>query len=188
MPDLVTLDPTSLSYNLDNTALAYPTFNVNGALATDLYSVTSTLPETSTEDATAAVERIERQRNTLQVAQANLRLNSDSIKTGTLYQKFIGDTIDYSTAVVGNRTKEVGYRTSLVKLDIANLKLQMTDERRLQEAVNLQGTRELTPLIQEKWALKRRKLTADIGKLRADVEQAMAELSSYTPTLSVEAE
>jgi hypothetical protein len=187
MPDiqLVTLDPTALSLNFDDTALSFPVFDASQAIATNLYEVSSTLPETSTEDATAAVEKIERQRNTLQVVQANLRYNSDVVKTGTLYQKFVGDTIDYATAVVGNRTKEVNYNTSLVNLDIANLKYKIADERRLQEAVNLQGTIELTPLIQERWTLKKRKLGADISKLRADVEQAMAELQNLSSPISL---
>jgi hypothetical protein len=177
---MINFDPTAIDLDFDNTAFSFPVFDVGQMLASNLYEVSSALPETSTEDATAAVEKIERQRNTLQVIQANLGYNSDVVRTGTMYQKFVGDTIDHATTIVGNRTKQVNYNTSLVNLDIANLKFQTADEKRLQAAIDLQGTRELTPLLQERWTLRKRKLGADISKIRVDVEQAIAELQNLS--------
>jgi hypothetical protein len=179
---MINFDPTAVSLDFDNTAFSFPVFDVGQMIASNLYEVSSAMPETSTEDATAAVEKIERQRNTLQVIQANLGYNSDVVRTGTMYQKFVGDTIDHATTIVGNRTKQVNYNTSLVNLDIANLKHLTADEKRLQAAIDLQGTRELTPLLQERWTLRQRKLGADISKIRSQVEQAIAELQSPTLT------
>lgn len=131
--------------------LTLPTFDANSYFATDLFSNSSSLNETSKEEADKVVESIEKKRNTLRIVAANIGLNQDVVKVATDYRKLEGMVIDYGTVLVNNETKFINFQTAGVNKDIAINKFEQANERLLQGEKTLTGMKRITALIDEEW-------------------------------------
>ncbi|HEY9607660.1 MAG TPA: hypothetical protein V6C85_39105 [Allocoleopsis sp.] len=155
-----------------NHGLTFPTFEPNQYFATDLFSNSSSLPETEKEVADAAVESIEKKRHTLRIVGANIALNTDVVKTANDYKKFEGFVIDYGTTLVNNETKFINYQTAGVNRDIAINRFEQTQERLIQGQKTLAGMRSITPLIDDEWAARRSLKQSQIKSLEVAAIQA----------------
>jgi hypothetical protein len=164
--------------------LNFPHFDPNSYFAQDLFSVSSSLPRTTKTEADRAVQAIEEQRQTLRVAQSNIELNRDVVKTGALQQKLWGQVIDHSTIAMTNRTKAIQYRTEGVNQATALAKLDQAQERFNQEESILAGMRGITPLISEEWKQRKELKLSKINDLRLAVLKASAQVDAQMQALS----
>lgn len=164
--------------------LSFAEFDPNAHLASDLFKDSSTLERTSKADADAACESIEEKKQTLRMVQANIGLNQEVIKSGTAYQKFLGNVIDFGTAKLNNQTKFVGYQTAGIGLQIANVKLSQAQEKLTQEEIVLEGMTDITGLLREEWTEKKALKQSQIEDLRHSVYLASTKLDSEIRQLS----
>ncbi len=156
--------------------LQLPQFDPNQWMAKDLFVNSSPLPETSQKDADAAVLSIERKLQTMRIARANIRLNSDVVAAATEQQKVQGQVIDYATTLVDNQTKYIKYVDAGVKQQIAGVKLQQSQELHQQETIVLDGMQQMTPLIREEWNERHGLRRAKINALREQTLRANTQL------------
>ena len=152
--------------------LSQPSFDVNSFLPSNLFTVSSSVPETEKSEADKAVSSIEKQRHTMRIASANIGLARDVVKVGTEYVRLKGDTIDYATALQENITKTVKYQTARVNTQIAENKLAETQERLTQSGIQLQGVQSLTPLIQQEWGKRIELQKSKVEDIRLSVVSA----------------
>jgi len=158
--------------------LNFPSFDSNAFFASDLFTVSSALPRTTKAEADAMVQAIEEQRQSLRVAQSNIELNRDVVKTGTLQQKLWGQVIDYATVGMVNRTKAIGYTTAGVNQATALVKLEQAQEQFDQEETVLLGMRSITPLIGEEWKQRKALKLSKIEDLKLAVMQASSKVAN----------
>jgi hypothetical protein len=156
--------------------LNFPEFDPNEYFASDLFRDSSPLSRIAKEDADVLCQSIEEKRQTLRIAQANLALNQDVIRTGIDFQKLVGSVIDYGTTKINNRTRFVNFETAGVNLTVAEMKKQQAHERLAQEQIILDGMTELTPLIREEWQERKALKLSRIYDLRQQVYEANAKL------------
>jgi hypothetical protein len=152
--------------------LTLPTFEANSHFAGDLFSNSSSLNETSKEDADKAVESIEKKRNTLRIVAANIGLNQDVVKVSTDYKKLEGMVIDYGTVLVNNETKFINFQTAGVNKDIAANKFEQANERLLQGEKTLSGMRRITALIDSEWDERVSLKKSQISSLKISATEA----------------
>jgi hypothetical protein len=152
--------------------LTLPTFEPNSHFATDLFSNSSSLNETSKEDADKVVESIEKKRNTLRIVAANIGLNQDVVKVATDYRKLEGLVIDYATIGVNNQTKYINFQTAGVNKDIAANKFEQANERLLQGEKTLSGMRRITALIDSEWDERVSLKKSQISSLKISATEA----------------
>jgi len=158
--------------------LNFPSFDPNTFFASDLFTVSSALPRTTKAEADAMVQAIEEQRQSLRIAQSNIELNRDVVKTGTLQQKLWGQVIDFATVGMSNRTKAIGYTTAGVDQATALIKLDQAQERFDQEETVLLGMRNITPLIGEEWKQRQALKRSKIEDLKLAVMQASSKVAN----------
>jgi hypothetical protein len=178
-------DPKSYSgvAQIDH-GLNFPVFEPNNYFATDLFSNSSSLQETSKEDADKAVESIEKKRQTLRIVAANIGLNSDIVRTANDYRKLEGLVIDYATTGVNNETKFIGYQTAGVNRSIASNKYEQANERLLQGQKTLNGMRRITDLIDLEWDERVSLKNSQISSLRIAATEAKQALEPKLTQLS----
>lgn len=160
-------------------------FDPNQWMAQDLFTNSSPLLETSQKDADEAVLSIERKRQTMRIARANIGLNSDVVAAATEHQKLQGQVIDYATTLVDNQTKYIKYVDAGVKQQIAGVKLQQSQELHQQEAIALSGMQQMTPLIQEEWNERLILRRAKINSLKEQTLRANTQLAQKRRELEV---
>jgi hypothetical protein len=166
--------------------LNLPTFDVNQYFASDLFSNSSTLPETEKEDADKTVESIEKKRQTVRVVAANIGLNQDIVRVGNDYLKLEGLAIDYGTTQRNNATKFVNYQTAGVNTEIAVNHYDQAQERLTQGRKVLAGMRSITPLIDDEWNQRRDLKQSQIKSLQVMAIQAKQALEPKVMQLSQE--
>lgn len=163
--------------------LKFPSFDPAQFLANDLFSNSSTLPETDKLVADQAIKSIQNKPETLRLVSANLTLNADTLKTGALSEKMSQAGIDYSSAKIGTDIKLVGLESQKVNLAIAGSKLGQVSEKLSHENITLEGmkleTDQRRRFWQEKYALgesrinqvtlAKHELDARIGAIEAEV-------------------
>lgn len=152
--------------------LKFPEFDPNHHFASDLFTDSSSLQRTTKAAADAAVESIEEKRQTLRIANVNISLNTDVVKTGVNFQKFLGSVIDFGTAKVANQIKFTDYQTAGLNLQIAQTKQAQVGEKLSQENVVMSGLTELTPLISQEWEQRKALKQSRIEGLKQAVLQA----------------
>lgn len=152
--------------------LTFPIFDPNSYFAIDLFTNSSSLPETEKEDADKAVESIEKKRQTLRIVGANIALNTDVVKTGNEYRKLEGFVIDYDTTRINNETKFVNWQTAEVNRGIAINRFEQTQERLIQGQKVLAGMRSITPLIDDEWQERKSLKLLQIQSLKVAAIQA----------------
>jgi hypothetical protein len=178
-------DPKSYSgvAQIDH-GLSFPVFEANNYFATDLFSNSSSLQETSKEDADKAVESIEKKRQTLRIVAANIGLNQDVVRTANDYRKLEGLVIDYATTGVNNETKFIGFQTAGVNRSIASNKFEQANERLLQGQKTLNGMRRITDLIDLEWDERVSLKNSQISSLRIAATEAKQALEPKLTQLS----
>jgi hypothetical protein len=164
--------------------LSFPVFDANNYFATDLFSNSSSLQETSKEDADKSVESIEKKRQTLRIVAANIGLNQDVVRTANDYRKLEGLVIDYATTGVNNETKFIGYQTAGVNRSIASNKYEQANERLLQGQKTLNGMRRVTDLIDQEWDERVSLKNSQISSLRIAATEAKQALEPKLTQLS----
>jgi hypothetical protein len=130
------------------------TFNPADYVASDLFSDSSNLPKTSKVDADKQIQSISEKRETLRLVSANLQLNSDVYKAGSLSEKMTQSSITWQTDRIGTENKLVGLEIANTNLQIAQTKLYQTQEKLNHQNIELEGLKAETPLRQQYWQAK----------------------------------
>jgi len=163
--------------------LSLPVFNPGEHLATDLFTVSSSLIKTKKADADLKVEAIEEQRQTLRVVSANLDLNTDVLKAGSKSEKMLQAGIDYGTSKVGTDTKLIQFNEALVNNEIAYTKLAQSETKLTHELVTLDALRNETDQRRRYWQAK-----YQLGESRIkDVQMAVLKLDAKIGAIDVDA-
>ncbi|MGM3308906.1 hypothetical protein ACSQ6I_23495 [Anabaena sp. WFMT] len=180
-PETVKLDPTPIKANSNHQASV---FNPSDYLASNLFADTSTLPRTTKVDADKQIQSISEKRETLRLVGANLQLNTDVYKTGSLSEKMSQSNITWQTDRIGTDTKLVGLETAKVTHQIAEVKLGQTQEKLTHAGIELTGLQGETPLRQAFWVAKLSLIESRISQ----VELAKFQLDAKIGAIESEAE
>jgi hypothetical protein len=164
--------------------LSFSSFNPDSYFAKDLFTNSSPLNEVEKEDADKTVESIEKKRQALRIAIANIALNTDVVKAGNDYLKFEGAVIDYATTGVNNEIKFINYQTAEVNRDIAGNRFDQAQERLTQGQRVLAGMQSITPLIDEEWEQRKSLKQSQIHSLKVAAVQAREALEPKLMQLS----
>jgi hypothetical protein len=164
--------------------LSFPVFEPNNYFASDLFSNSSSLQETSKEDADKSVESIEKKRQTLRIVAANIGLNQDVVRTANDYRKLEGLVLDFAITGVNNETKYINFQTAGVNKDIAVNKFDQANERLLQGQKTLTGMRRITDLIDLEWDERVSLKNSQISSLRIAATEAKQALEPKLTQLS----
>jgi hypothetical protein len=97
--------PAAINVNSQPSAT---TFNPENYLASNLFSDTSPLPRTTKLEADKGIQSISEKRETLRLVSANLQLNTDVYKAGSLSEKMSQSSITWQTDRIGTQNKLVG--------------------------------------------------------------------------------
>lgn len=159
-------------------------FNPDDYLAKDLFSDSSILPRVTKVDADKAIQSISEKRETLRLIGANLQLNTDVYKTGSLSEKMNQANIVYQTDGINTQAKIVDFQKAGVNLQIAQSKLYQTQEKLTHQNIELQGLKSETPLRQAYWKAKLSLIESRI----AQVELAKFQLDAKIGAIESESE
>jgi hypothetical protein len=180
--------PTTTPQAVNNSSHKVPnntaTFNPADYVAGDLFSDSSTLPRTSKVDADKAVQSISEKQQTLKVIGANLQLNSEAFKVGSLAEKMNQANIVYQTDGVNTQSKMIDFQKAGVNLQIAQSKLYQTQEKLQHQDIELKGLQAETPLRQQYWTAKLSLIESRISQ----VELAKFQLDAKIGAIESEAE
>lgn len=176
------INPTPVSSNTAPQAIA--TFSPSDYTASDLFSDSSTLPRTSKQAADQAIQAISEKRETLRLIGANLALNTDCFKVGSLNEKMTQASITYQIDGVNTQSKMVALEGANVNLQIAGSKLNQTLEKLNHQNIELAGLQGETPLRQRYWEAKLSLIESRISQ----VELAKFTLDSKIGAIEAEAE
>jgi hypothetical protein len=160
------------------------TFTPSDYVASNLFSDSSTLPRTSKQEADKIVQAISEKRETLRLIGANLQLNTDCFKVGSLNEKMNQASIGYQIDGVNTQSKMVGLESANVNLLIAQSKLNQTQEKLNHQNIELAGLQGETPLRQRYWEAKLSLIESRISQ----VELAKFTLDSKIGAIEAEAE
>ena len=163
---------------------AISSFSPSDYVASNLFADTSTLPRTSKQDADKAIQSISEKRETLRLVGANLQLNTDSYKVGSLSEKMNQASIVYQSDGINTQAKMVGFEVAGVNLQIAQSKLGQTQEKLNHQNIELSGLQSETPLRQRYWEAKLSLIESRISQ----VELAKFTLDSKIGMIEAEAE
>ncbi|MFO5493586.1 MAG: hypothetical protein ACLBM6_13800 [Cuspidothrix sp.] len=163
---------------------AIATFTPSDYTASDLFSDSSTLPRTSKQEADKIVQAISEKRETLRLIGANLQLNTDCFKVGSLSEKMNQASIGYQIDGVGTQSKMVALEGANVNLLIAQSKLNQVQEKLNHQNIELHGLQGETPLRQRYWEAKLSLIESRISQ----VELAKFTLDSKIGSLEAEAD
>ena len=167
-----------------NSPQAIATFTPSDYTATNLFSDSSSLPRTSKQEADKAIQSISEKRESLRVIGANLALNTDCFKVGSLSEKMNQASITYQIDGVNTQSKMVGLEVANVNLQIAQSKLSQTQEKLNHQNIELVGLQSETPLRQRYWEAKLSLIESRISQ----VELAKFTLDSKIGAIEAEAE
>lgn len=129
-------------------------FNPTDYLASSLFADTSTLPRITRIEADKTIQSISEKRETLRLVSANLQLNTDVYKAGSLSEKMSQASITWQTDRIGTDTKLVGLETAKVNYQIAGVKLGQTGVKLDHENVTLAGLTAETEQRKRFWSAK----------------------------------
>ena len=178
-----TINPTPVGSNsVGSPQIA--TFNPTSYTATNLFADSSSLPRTSKQAADQAIQAISEKRESLRVIGANLSLNIDCFKVGSLSEKTNQAAIGYQIDGINTQSKMVALEGANVNLQIAQSKLGQTQEKLNHQNIELVGLQSETPLRQRYWEAKLSLIESRISQ----VELAKFTLDSKIGSLEAEAE
>lgn len=177
------LTPTPLGSN-SSQVQSTSTFDPASYTASNLFSDSSSLPRTSKQAADQAIQSISEKRETLRLVGANLQLNTDAYKVGSLSEKMNQASITYQSDGVNTQAKMVGFEIAGVNLQIAQSKLNQTQEKLNHQNIELVGLQSETPLRQRYWEAKLSLIESRISQ----VELAKFTLDSKIGAIEAEAE
>ena len=176
------LNPTPLGSNQAPQAIS--SFSPSQYTASNLFADSSSLPRTTKADADKAIQSISEKRETLRLVGANLSLNTDAYKVGSLSEKMNQASITYQSDGVGTQAKMVGFEVANTNLLIAQSKLSQTQEKLSHQNIELVGLQSETPLRQRYWEAKLSLIESRISQ----VELAKFTLDSKIGAIEAEAE
>ncbi|MEM7727375.1 MAG: hypothetical protein AAF208_13555 [Cyanobacteria bacterium P01_A01_bin.45] len=177
-----TANNSSISKNI-KTDLSIPKFEANSHMATDLFSVSSSLPRTTKTKADESIQAIEEQRQTVRVAKANIQLNRDVTQAATEYKGLEADVIKYATQTQKVETEGYKYQQAVTDTNIQIEKLSQLEERLQQEKIATDGTKKLTPHIREQWEQREQLEVSKTEALKTQVLQADQKLNEQLDKL-----
>jgi hypothetical protein len=179
-PQPTPINPTPIP----NSPQAISSFIPSEYIANDLFSDSSNLPKISKSDADKAIQSISEKRETLRLIGANLQLNTDAYKVGSLNEKMTQAAITYQIDGINSQSKMVGLDAANVNLQIAQSKLHQTQEKLNHQNIELAGLQSETPLRQRYWEAKLSLIESRISQ----VELAKFTLDSKIGAIEAEAE
>jgi hypothetical protein len=181
IPETTPLNPTPLGSKPTHQAA---TFDPASYTASNLFADSSSLPRTSKQAADQAIQSISEKRETLRLFGANLQLNTDAYKVGSLSEKMNQASITYQSDGVTTQAKMVGFEVANVNLQIAQSKLGQTQEKLNHQNIELVGLQSETPLRQRYWEAKLSLIESRISQ----VELAKFTLDAKIGAIESEAE
>jgi hypothetical protein len=181
VPESVPINPTPIN---SKTVHQAATFEPSQYTASNLFADTSTLPRTTRVEADKAIQSISEKRETLRLVGANLQLNTDAYKVGSLSEKMNQANITYQSDGVNTQAKMVGFEVAGVNLQIAQSKLGQTQEKLAHQNIELQGLQAETPLRKLYWTAKLSLIESRISQ----VELAKFQLDAKIGAIESEAE
>jgi hypothetical protein len=181
IPETTPINPTPLGSKPTHQAA---TFESSQYTASNLFSDSSSLPRTSKQAADQAIQSISEKRETLRLVGANLQLNTDAYKVGSLSEKMNQANITYQSDGINTQSKMVGFEIAGVNLQIAQSKLSQTQEKLNHQNIELVGLQSETPLRQRYWEAKLSLIESRISQ----VELAKFTLDSKIGAIEAEAE
>ncbi|MFM6134685.1 MAG: hypothetical protein ACKPCP_11045, partial [Sphaerospermopsis kisseleviana] len=160
------------------------TFNPSDYTASDLFKDSSSLPRTAKKDADQVIQSISEKRETLRLIGANLQLNTEAFKVGSLAEKMNQAGLNYQTEGINTQAKMIDFQKAGVSLQIAESKLGQTQEKLEHQNIELQGLKLETPLRQQYWKAKLSLIESRVQQ----VELAKFQLDAKIGAIESEAE
>jgi hypothetical protein len=179
-PQPTPINPTPIP----NSPQAISSFIPSEYIANDLFSDSSNLPKISKSDADKAIQSISEKRETLRLIGANLQLNTDAYKVGSLNEKMTQAAITYQIDGINSQSKMAALEGANINLQIAQSKLSQTQEKLNHQNIELTGLQAETPLRQRYWEAKLSLIESRISQ----VELAKFTLDSKIGAIEAEAE
>ncbi len=179
-PQTTTISPSPINTNSPQIT----TFTPSDYTATNLFSDSSSLPRTTKQAADQQIQAISEKRETLRLIGANLSLNTDCFKVGSLSEKMNQAAITYQIDGINTQAKMVALESANVNLQIAGSKLNQTQEKLAHQNIELDGLKQETPLRQRYWEAKLSLIESRISQ----VELAKFTLDSKIGMIEAEAE
>jgi hypothetical protein len=140
--------------NIEYSGLNLPTFNPEQYIAPNLFTDSSPLEPTDRVNADKIIQSISQKRETLRVISANLSLNTDALKVGSLSEKMSQAGIDFSVQKITTSTKQVGIENAQILQQTALAKLGQTSEKYVHETITLEGLKLETEQRKRYWLAK----------------------------------
>ncbi|MFM6157289.1 MAG: hypothetical protein ACKPE3_30530, partial [Sphaerospermopsis kisseleviana] len=142
------------------------------------------LPKTSKVEADKQIQSIHEKRETLRLIGANLQLNTEAFKVGSLAEKMNQAGITYQTEGINTQAKMIDFQKAGVNLQIGQSKLYQTQEKLEHQNIELQGLKSETPLRQQYWQAK---LSLIVSRIQ-QVDLAKFQLDAKIGAIESEAE
>lgn len=180
----IPINPSPVGSNTVGSPQAISTFTPSDYVASNLFSDSSTLPRTSKQAADQVIQAISEKRETLRLIGANLQLNTDCFKVGSLNEKMNQASITYQIDGTNTQSKMVALEGANVNLLIAQSKLNQVQEKLNHQNIELVGLQGETPLRQRYWEAKLSLIESRISQ----VELAKFTLDSKIGMIEAEAE
>ena len=146
-------------------------FDVDAATSGDSYSALTGVPEQSRKEATQAQMKLARQENALETRLQRAKTVRKGIAVAREEQNAVTDYVNLESDRVKTATAVVNYQESLVQYDIAESKLEESQEKLIQQQNLTSHTQRMTPLLAEEHSLNETRQELKNDGLRLDIEQ-----------------
>jgi len=140
--------------NIEYSGFNLPTFNPEQYIAPNLFTDSSPLEPTDRVNADKMIQSISQKRETLRVISANLSLNTDALKVGSLSEKMSQAGIDFSVQKITTSTKQIGIENAQILQQTELAKLGQTSEKYTHETITLEGLKVETEQRRRYWLTK----------------------------------
>ena len=137
----------------------------------DPYAPLPGIKEMSRKDATQIQMQLARQQNALETRLQRAKTVRKGIAVAREEQNAVTDYVNFEADKVKTSTAVVNYQETLVQYDIAESKLEESQEKLIQQQNLTAHTQRMTPLLAEEHSLNETKQELKNDGLRLDIEQ-----------------
>jgi len=135
------------------------------------FEIDESIPEMDAKEANRLNLIIERQNNSLDVANNRIKQKRKQVRNHKEEWELVGDLVDLDTTRINVGTKVVKHEIAGTKFQIEQSKLEETEELLEQQVIKTQGVISLTDGIRTEWDLRLEKQQRQLEKLQIEIEQ-----------------
>jgi len=145
--------------------------NLTETIGGSNFEIDESIPEMEAKEANRLNLIIERQNNSLDVANNRIKQKRKQVRNHKEEWELVGDLVDLDTTRINVGTKVVKHEIAGTKFQIEQSKLEETEELLEQQVIKTQGVISLTDGIRTEWDLRLEKQQRQLEKLQIEIEQ-----------------